>query len=117
MAATQVKPVSKIEGLFAETHAKSLEMNERAKRVLPDGVEHDQRIHKPFPIYVERAEGAHKWDVDGNRYVDLLAGFGVAALGHAEPEVTARLHEQAGRLPHALSDVHPLGSASSCSKP
>ena len=63
----------------------------------------------PGGIFWDRARGSNVWDVDGNRYVDLLAGFGVAALGHAEPEVTARLHEQAGRLPHALSDVHPAG--------
>ncbi len=100
MAATQVKSVSKIEGLFAETHAKSLAMNERAKRVLPDGVEHDQRIHKPFPIYVERAEGAHKWDVDGNRYVDLVVGHGALLLGHGHPVVMGKVAEQIKRGTH-----------------
>lgn len=60
-------------------------------------------------VFWERASGSNVWDADGNRYVDLLAGFGVAALGHAHPEPTQALQDQAGRLPHALSDVHPAG--------
>jgi 4-aminobutyrate aminotransferase/(S)-3-amino-2-methylpropionate transaminase len=59
------------------------------------------------PIFWERASGANVWDVDGNRYVDLLAGFGVAPLGYAHPEVVARVAEQAATLPNALADVHP----------
>ena len=58
-------------------------------------------------IFWDRADGSNVWDADGNRYVDLLAGFGVAAIGHAHPEATAALQEQAAVLPHALSDVHP----------
>lgn len=61
----------------------------------------------PDTVVWERASGSNVWDVDANRYVDLLAGFGVAALGHAHPAVTRALRAQAGRLPHALSDVHP----------
>ncbi|MBW2280480.1 MAG: aspartate aminotransferase family protein [Deltaproteobacteria bacterium] len=61
----------------------------------------------PGAIFWERANGSNVWDADGNRYVDLLAGFGVAAIGHAHPEATRALQEQAAVLPHALSDVHP----------
>jgi 4-aminobutyrate aminotransferase / (S)-3-amino-2-methylpropionate transaminase / 5-aminovalerate transaminase len=46
-------------------------------------------------------------DVDGNAYVDLTAGFGVATAGHANPHVAAAIAAQAHRLPHALGDVHP----------
>jgi 4-aminobutyrate aminotransferase / (S)-3-amino-2-methylpropionate transaminase / 5-aminovalerate transaminase len=46
-------------------------------------------------------------DVDGNTYVDLTAGFGVALAGHANPRVAAAIAAQADRLPHALGDVHP----------
>jgi 4-aminobutyrate aminotransferase/(S)-3-amino-2-methylpropionate transaminase len=59
------------------------------------------------PIFWERAAGANVWDVDGNRYVDLGAGFGVAAPGHAHPRVVAALREQAGSLLHTMGDVHP----------
>lgn len=40
-----------------------------------------------YPRYVARAQGAHVWDVDGNRYVDLLMGYGPVILGHAHPDV------------------------------
>lgn len=59
------------------------------------------------PIFWERASGANVWDVDGNRYVDLGAGFGVANAGHAHPRVVAALREQSERLLHAMGDLHP----------
>jgi 4-aminobutyrate aminotransferase/(S)-3-amino-2-methylpropionate transaminase len=59
------------------------------------------------PIFWERASGANVWDVDGNRFVDLTGGFGVANAGHAHPRVVAALAEQSGRLLHAMGDVHP----------
>ena len=54
----------------------------------------------------EEALGANVRDVDGNIYIDLTAGFGVAAVGHRHPRVVAAVQEQAGRLLHALGDVH-----------
>ncbi len=59
------------------------------------------------PIFWEKAEGANVWDVDGNRFVDLGGGFGVANAGHAHPLVAAAVADQAGRLMHAMGDVHP----------
>jgi 4-aminobutyrate aminotransferase/(S)-3-amino-2-methylpropionate transaminase len=59
------------------------------------------------PIFWERASGCNVWDVDGTRYVDLSAGFGVANVGHAHPRVVAAVQAQAARLLHALGDVHP----------
>ncbi len=61
----------------------------------------------PPPIFWSRAEGANVWDVDGNRFVDLAGGFGVANAGHGNPAVVAAVKEQAGRLLHAMGDVHP----------
>jgi len=59
------------------------------------------------PIFWERAAGANVWDVDGNRFVDLGAGFGVANVGHAHPRVVDAVQEQSERLLHAMGDVHP----------
>ncbi len=59
------------------------------------------------PIFWERAAGANVWDVDGNRFVDLGAGFGVANAGHAHPRVVDALREQNERLLHGMGDVHP----------
>ncbi|GAA3462232.1 acetylornithine transaminase [Saccharothrix longispora] len=47
-----------------------------------------------------RGEGAHVWDADGNRYLDLLAGIAVNALGHAHPAVVAAVTGQIGRIAH-----------------
>ena len=60
-----------------------------------------------WPIFWQRASGANVWDVDGNRYIDLTAAFGVASVGHGNPRVVAALKAQAGKLLHAMGDVHP----------
>lgn len=57
-------------------------------------------------ILWEEARGANVRDVDGNIYIDLTSGFGVAAVGHRHPRVVAAVREQAGRLLHGLGDVH-----------
>jgi acetylornithine/succinyldiaminopimelate/putrescine aminotransferase len=61
-------------------------------------------------ILWEEARGANVRDVDGNIYIDLTSGFGVAAVGHRHPKVVEAVREQAGRLLHGLGDVmaHPL---------
>ncbi len=56
-------------------------------------------------MYV-RGAGANVWDVDGNRYVDLVAGFGALPLGHCPPSVDRALRAQASRLCLALGDVY-----------
>jgi 4-aminobutyrate aminotransferase/(S)-3-amino-2-methylpropionate transaminase len=58
-------------------------------------------------LFWERGRGANVWDVDGNRLVDLSAGFGAAVLGYAHPEITSAVASQASRLQHALGDVCP----------
>ncbi len=59
------------------------------------------------PIFWERALASNVWDVDGNRYVDLTAGFGVANAGHGHPRVVDAVTDQSERLLHAMGDVHP----------
>jgi acetylornithine/succinyldiaminopimelate/putrescine aminotransferase len=57
-------------------------------------------------ILWEEARGANVRDVDGNIYIDLTSGFGVAAVGHRHPKVVQAVREQAGLLLHGLGDVH-----------
>jgi acetylornithine/succinyldiaminopimelate/putrescine aminotransferase len=57
-------------------------------------------------ILWEEARGANVRDVDGNIYIDLTAGFGVAGVGHRHPRVVEAVQQQADRLLHALGDVH-----------
>ncbi len=60
-----------------------------------------------FPVFWERAQGVNVWDVDGNRFLDLTSGFGVAGLGYAPEKMVAAVQDQAARLYHAMGDVHP----------
>jgi acetylornithine aminotransferase len=52
------------------------------------------------PVALARGQGCVVWDLDGNSYLDLVAGIAVSALGHAHPAIVAAITEQAGRLVH-----------------
>jgi len=60
-----------------------------------------------WPIVWDRARGVFVWDVRGKKYLDLTAAFGVAAAGHANPNVVKAGQKQMARLLHAMGDVHP----------
>lgn len=64
-------------------------------------------VDDDWPVFWSEASGANVRDADGNVYVDLTGGFGVALLGHAHPAVAAAIARQAGSLVHGLGDVHP----------
>jgi glutamate-1-semialdehyde 2,1-aminomutase len=78
----------------------SKKLYHRAAQVIPGGVTHDTRYLQPYPLYVARASRAHKWDVDGNQYVDYIGGHGALLLGHSDPFVTEAVREQLGRGTH-----------------
>lgn len=59
------------------------------------------------PIVWASAKGANVVDVDGNVFVDLTSGFGVASVGHGHPRVIEAVRSQSERLLHCLGDVHP----------
>ncbi len=60
-----------------------------ADRYIVGGVSSMARLNAAFnqPIYIQRGEGAHVWDLDGNRYIDINIGYGCALLGHGHPAV------------------------------
>ncbi len=64
-------------------------------------------VDDTFPLFWERASGCNVWDADGNRFVDLTAAFGVCILGHTHLVQRTAVLRQAGRLVHAMGDVHP----------
>lgn len=57
-----------------------------------------------LPVTLARGEGARVWDDAGREYLDALAGIAVCGLGHAHPDVTAALADQAGRLVHCSNN-------------
>ena len=70
------------------------ELFERSCAVIPGGVNSSIRAFKSVggtPYLVERAEGPYVYDVEGNRYIDLVQSYGAVILGHADPAVTAAL--------------------------
>jgi glutamate-1-semialdehyde 2,1-aminomutase len=78
----------------------SRKLFQQAQNLFPGGVTHDLRFLQPFPIYIDRAEGAHKWDVDGHRLIDYWSGHGALLLGHNPPEVVEAVRRQMGRSTH-----------------
>ena len=62
------------------------------------------------PPVIERGKGSTLIDVDGNEYIDLHAGFTVAALGHSNEEVNEAIIEQLGRFSHSLNFRWRVGS-------
>jgi glutamate-1-semialdehyde 2,1-aminomutase len=85
---------------YRRLHPRSAELYEQAVRTFPSGVTHDTRYVSPFPIYVDHAQGSHKWDVDGNELIDLVMGHGALFLGHAYPQITQAIVEQAQQGTH-----------------
>jgi glutamate-1-semialdehyde 2,1-aminomutase len=88
-----------IEKFIAKTPG-SARLYARAVEVFPGGVTHDTRYLKPHPIYIERAQGPRKWDVDGNAYVDYIGGHGALLLGHNHPAVVEAVRGQLAKGTH-----------------
>ena len=86
---------------YAAKYPESQRLHQEAQALLPGGVTDMARTFEPFPLYVDRCVGAHKWDVDGNRYIDYWMGHGAMLLGHAHPAVVEAVREQVARGTHA----------------
>lgn len=96
-----------IRGEYAAARPTSQALYARACRSMPNGVAHDGRFFEPFPFYVERADGARKWDVDGHVYLDAWSGHGALILGHNHPAIVAAITDQARKGLH-YSACHEL---------
>src|SRR5581483_8236732 len=71
------------------------------RSLVPGGYTHMARQLAPFPIFIDRCQGARKWDVDGNEYRDYWLGHGALLLGHGYPDVLTAIAEQAAKGIHA----------------
>jgi glutamate-1-semialdehyde 2,1-aminomutase len=77
------------------SHQNSNALQRKASALLPLGVNSNFRYWgEGITPYVQRAKGAILWDVDGNRFIDYRLAFGPIILGHAYPEVDAKVHEE-----------------------
>jgi glutamate-1-semialdehyde 2,1-aminomutase len=85
---------------MALSFARSAELQQRAERFLPGGVDSPVRAFRAVgghPPFVESAEGAYLLDADGNRFVDMFGSWGPMLLGHAFPPAVAAIREAAGK--------------------
>lgn len=84
---------------FAKAHPKSKDLWERSLRV-SRGTHHDSRHAVPYQVYTSHAQGSHKWDVDGNEYIDYTMGHGSLIFGHAHPTLVEAVSRQVAKGTH-----------------
>jgi glutamate-1-semialdehyde 2,1-aminomutase len=70
---------------------------ERAKKILPGGVNSPVRAFDPYPFFVECAQGSKLYDADGKKYTDYCMAYGALLLGHAHPEILTAIKTQLPR--------------------
>ena len=83
---------------MAREMSRSKELQQRAEHYLPGGVNSPVRAFRAVggdPPFLVRAEGAHLWDADGNRYLDYFGSWGPMILGHAHPLVVEAIQRAA----------------------
>jgi glutamate-1-semialdehyde 2,1-aminomutase len=86
--------------IMARELSRSRELQQRAERYLPGGVNSPVRAFRAVggdPPFLVRAEGATLWDADGNRYLDYFGSWGPMILGHAHPLVVEAIQQAAAR--------------------
>ncbi|SEO58921.1 glutamate-1-semialdehyde 2,1-aminomutase [Halogranum amylolyticum] len=89
-------------------HERSRDLYDRALSVMPGGVNSSVRATRPYPFFVERGDGAHVVDADGNRYVDYVMGYGPLLYGHDAPEpvqAAVQKHSSAGPMYGAPTEI------------
>lgn len=82
-------------------------LSAKARQIMPGGVSHELRYKAPHPIYIDRAIGAEKWDVEGKRYIDFKLGAASQLLGNSCPEVMEAVAQQLTKTPYT-GDCHTL---------
>lgn len=76
---------------------RSRELFEEAKSLIPGGVQsarHPRNFAENYPIFMERGEGSHVYDVDGNEYIDWMLSYGPIILGHCYSKVDQAVIEE-----------------------
>jgi glutamate-1-semialdehyde 2,1-aminomutase len=80
-------------GYFDNQCKRSKALTDEAKTLIPGGVQHNLAFNYPFPIAIEKADGAHLWDADGNQYIDFLQAGGPTVLGSNYAPVREKVFE------------------------
>lgn len=81
------------------SNSRDRELRDRAAQVIPGGMYGHQAVGllpEDYPQFFEKGEGAHIWDVDGSRYLDLMCAYGPNLFGYANPQIDAAYVRQLG---------------------
>ena len=76
---------------------KSKALQEEASAYLPGGSSRGTQFFEPYPFFADHGDGHYVYDVDGNRYLDFMLNATTLILGHAHPDITAAVQDQAAR--------------------
>src|SRR5260370_42145938 len=76
-----------IEERYRAATAKSIELGKRAERVMPGGDTRTTTYYRPYPLTIARGEGAFVWDVDANKYIDLIGNYTSLVHGNSYPPI------------------------------
>jgi glutamate-1-semialdehyde 2,1-aminomutase len=97
---------------MSNRYQKSEHLLERALKTIPLGTQtfSKSKTQYPYgvsPYFIERGQGSHVWDVDGNEYIDLINSLAAVTLGYNDPDVTAAVQAQLQQgvifsLPHSI---------------
>ncbi len=82
---------------YERANARSKALHERAVRVLPGGNTRTTVAFDPFPVAMDRGQGARAWDVDGNERLDFIQNYTALIVGHAHPAVLEAIAQRAAR--------------------
>ncbi|KAG9346070.1 hypothetical protein JZ751_007888 [Albula glossodonta] len=82
----------------AASKAKGVEGPLSSEEVFAREEKYGAHNYHPLPVALERAEGLHVWDVEGNRYYDFLSAYSAVNQGHCHPKIIAALTSQASKL-------------------
>jgi glutamate-1-semialdehyde 2,1-aminomutase len=70
---------------------------EKARKLIPGGVNSPVRAFEPYPFFTKSAKGSHLTDADGKEYIDYCLGYGPLILGHAPAQVIEAVRDQLDR--------------------
>ena len=76
--------------------------------IITDESQYLMQTYRRADIVLARGDGVYLFDTDGRRYLDFMSGIAVAALGHADPDVTAAVAQQAATLTHVSNLFHTI---------
>ena len=101
------KIIEDIEARYLERTKKSRKHFEEAKEYMPGGETRESISYKPYTTCMEKGQGFHLWDIDGNEYLDFVGNYTSLIHGHCDPDIMDAVRAQVEKG-CALSSTSPL---------